>query len=462
MTSKINAIAEILGLMEENKQTKDWLLDKTKIHHIKVDPTLTSFKILKKCPIKFLNSLLKSLQSNDYTYGDIKKFTRTYHWFFTDIVASATPKNATIEQLQKIVVLNKLISQSDVFQKNKDYVALVPTGDGIAIGFPFSVEHPLHLAIDLHKGIAKYNQNRKGRNRLSIRIGIETGSVYIIKSFTGYDNYWGYGIIMARRIMDTAGDMNIFTSKTFAEDARQLSREYKEIFHDIGTFKIKHDEKIQICNVYGRGFGNKIYPKKTKLVNRNETPDSLSATKTFKFDEIKIDLKVIESKTMLTHHTWTWKVQNIDKKPADKIFYYLDGDIPKNFQDMNVKITDDKGNNLNIQSFEVNNPLRKEFEVRFAKPLKPKQHRTIKLEYDWEEPDRNFFYRLATNCKKFSYKLTIPKSISLKNRVLQVNPEMNQKWHVSTPAKISYGKNNVVVTWQSANLKAHNAYQFEW
>ncbi|AFS81916.1 hypothetical protein NSED_00520 [Candidatus Nitrosopumilus sediminis] len=447
--------------MEENKQTKDWLLDKTKIHHIKVDPTLTSFKILKKCPIKFLNSLLKSLQSNDYTYGDIEKFTRTYHWFFTDIVASATPKNVTIEQLQKIIVLNKLISQSDVFQKNKDYAALVPTGDGIAIGFPFSAEHPLQLAIDLHKGITKYNQNRKGRDRLSIRVGIETGSVYIIKSFTGYDNYWGSGIIMARRIMDTAGDMNIFTSKTFAEDARKLSREYKEIFHDIGEYGIKHGEKIKLCNVYGKGFGNRNSPRKTKIVNRQESIDDFRGPSSFRFNEVDIELVVKDPKTMLTHHTWTWKIESIAKEVRDVIFYTIAGDSKKDFADLNVKVTD-RGKRLALDRIKKDEPKLKKFYIKFAKPIKPKQKRILKLEYDWEEPDREFSYNLASNCKKFSYKFSIPKDHPIESRIIHSVPNVGYEAYPSEPAKISYGKKNTVVTWKSTNLKANDEITHKW
>ncbi len=83
-----------------------------------------------------------------------------------------------------------------------------------------------------------------------------------------------------------------------------------------------------------------------------------------------------------------------------------------NFPDMNVVVKDEEGQELEMISLNVNKPYHKEFYIRLKKPLRPKQKgRWVKLEYDWEEPDRHYFYRYASNCKKFSYSLTVPSSI---------------------------------------------------
>jgi len=166
---------------------------------------------------------------------------------------------------------------------------------------------------------------------------------------------------------------------------------------------------------------------------------------------------------MLTHHTWTWNVINISKESKDHIFYYLDGDCPKDFADMNVTVTDDEGNKLDVASLSVNKPYHKEFNVKLKKPIKPHQRkRFIKLEYDWEEPERNFFYKLATDCKSFKYRFTIPKGIDVKNRVLKVDTEMGHKWHASPAPVINYGNDVTEITWEGKNLKAYDAYKFEW
>ena len=78
--------------------------------------------------------------------------TTTYHWFFTDIVASSDPDVSTNEQARKIIALNKLIEEIEVFrQRDPSSTLILPTGDGMAIGFKDSAEKPMLLAIQLHK-----------------------------------------------------------------------------------------------------------------------------------------------------------------------------------------------------------------------------------------------------------------------------------------------------------------------
>jgi len=242
-----------------------------------------------------------------------------------------------------------------------------------------------------------------------------------------------------------------------------LSSEYKSIMHKVGDYTTKHDEPLVIYNVYdGKAFGNKYASKKGKVLKKKISDVELFGLSSFAFTNIDIDLEVIDAKTMLTHHTWIWNIVNVSPEPKDQIFYYLDGDYSKDFPDMNVKITDN-GTNLEIISLSVNKPYRKEFIVKLKEPLKPRQrNRFLKLEYDWEEPDRTFFYKLATDCKKFSYKCTIPKEIQVKNRVLKVDTEMGYKWHASPPPEIKYLKDKTVITWEGKNLKAHDGYKFEW
>jgi hypothetical protein len=66
--------------------------------------------------------------------------------------------------------------------------------------------------------------------------------------------------------------------------------------------------------------------------------------------------------------------------------------------------------------------------LRLRKPLKPGQKgRWVNLQYDWEEPDRHYFYRLASNCKKFTYSLMVPKSLQINQKVVKVDVESAKK-----------------------------------
>ena len=467
--NRVSKEAEILSLMEESHKTKEWIKKQIKKKSLKIPVKLSmnSFQILNLCPDDFLIYLLDSLKGRDLDdIGDINQFTKTFFWFFTDIVAGSNPTIPTKEQARKVVVLNELIERTETFQhRDPNSTVILPTGDGMAIGFSDSPEYPLRLAIQLHKILNEYNKTkRKKDEKVLLRIGIDIGPVYIIKDLTGQDNVWGPGIILTRRVMDLAGDQNIFCSSRYAEDIRVLSPEYKEIMHPIGDYSIKHGEQLNIFNIYGEGFGEKVTPKKKKITKKTETFEETIKSKTaFLFNSIDIRLDVMEPKTMLTHHVWTWNLINVSDAPRDEIFYYLDGDSPKDFADMNVRVYDEEGLEADILRLSENKPTHKEFSVRLKKPIKPKQRkRFITIEYDWEEPERTFFYKVPTDCKSFTYKFTIPAGVEIKNQALKVDAELGYKWNADPPAIMKFHKDVTSVTWQGKNLKAFDAYKFDW
>jgi len=260
--------------------------------------------------------------------------------------------------------------------------------------------------------------------------------------------------------MDLAGDMNIFASARIAEDVLKLSAEYKKMLHPIGNYSIKHGEELQLFNIYGEGFGNKVAPrlKKVKTVTLDQ---SMRSIHNFKFETIEIALDVTDVKTMLTHHTWSWVLRNVSKETKDQIFYRLDGDSEKDFAEMNVKISDDKGKQLEIQSLSVNKPYHKEFVVKLP-PILPKKTKSIKLQYDWEEPDRSFVFRTPSECKQFSYLFSIPKGADIKIRVLKVDMDSGLKILAEPSPTVKNLEDKTIVSWAKQNLKAYDAYQFQW
>ena len=71
---------------------------------------------------------------------------------------------------------------------------VLPTGDGMAIGFLQGPELPLRLAIELHTNLVKYNKGRIPAETVRIRIGIHSGPVFLVKDILGNNNVWGPGI----------------------------------------------------------------------------------------------------------------------------------------------------------------------------------------------------------------------------------------------------------------------------
>ena len=362
-------------------------------------------------------------------------------------------------------VLNKLIERTEVFRRrDPDSTLILPTGDGMAIGFSDSPEKPLLLALELHKDLSRYNtQKTKERDRLYLRIGLDSGPVYIIVDLNGKENVWGPGIIMARRVMDLARDMNIIASSKIANDIRTLRPEYKNIMHPIGDYSLKHGLKILIYNVYGEGFGNKKAPTSDKVQKSTASDETLKTVNRFIYGQIQIILEIKDISNMMTHHHMNWNLVNISDQPVDRIFYYLDGDVPRNFPDMNVVVKDEENQELEMISLNVNKPYHKEFYIRLRKPLKPRQKgRWVNLEYDWEEPDRHYFYRCASNCNKFSYTLTAPKALQINQKVVYVDVESGEKRYAKIPASVKYLEDKTQITWEATKLADHDAYRFDW
>ncbi|HUL51641.1 MAG TPA: adenylate/guanylate cyclase domain-containing protein [Verrucomicrobiae bacterium] len=457
-------IAEILGILEEKGKDKNWLIQEIRKHKIKVPvKALTnSFEILRRCPDRFVSNLYHVLIDDELEdVSDIRTLTRTFHWFFTDIVGSANPAVLTKDQARKVWALNQLIGRTETFKQwDPKLDVMTITGDGMVIGFSDSPEKPIRLAIELHKIISKYNESKSVKNRVYVRVGIDTGPVYFIKDLTGKENFWGPGIILARRVMDMARSMQILTSSRTAEDVRRLSHEHKSTLHDCGEYKIKHGEKLHVYNIYGDGWGNRNCPD-GKFDEKNQQTRGNPGK--FLFPRVDLNLAVTDSKTMMTHHTWLWNVVNVTSVETDQVSYLLDGDVPKDFENLNVSIKDEKNKKLKVMRLGINKPLQKQFIVKLPNPVKPQQKRRfLKLEYDWEEPERKYMYQLATDCNKFSFSLTVPKTLLIKPGIFKVDMATKERMYASPPPDIKYHKNATEIIWKASNLKAYESYEFQW
>lgn len=168
------------------------------------------------------------------------------------------------KQIEKIEVLNNFILACDAFKKNYER-KILPTGDGMAIGFTLNPEAPIELGIQLHIKLNEYNENKNEESSIDTRIGIASGPVFIVNNINNNQNIWGPGIIFARRIMDIGDDKHILIDGSLAESLIILDDKYNDILHYIGDYPIKHGQLIRLYSAYdGKKFGNRDIPKKYK------------------------------------------------------------------------------------------------------------------------------------------------------------------------------------------------------
>ena len=120
------------------------------------------------------------------------------HFFFVDIVGLSDPDMSTKTQIKKINVLNRCISECDTYKNTPEEMALMlPTGDGMCLGFLQGPQLPLNLAIQLQKKLDQYNLAKIPSEIVRVRIGLHSGNCFVIADLRGNKNIWGPGIILA-------------------------------------------------------------------------------------------------------------------------------------------------------------------------------------------------------------------------------------------------------------------------
>ena len=186
------------------------------------------------------------------------------NFFFIDIVGLSDPSLSVRKQIEKIERLNNLINSCDAFKKATEKKIILPTGDGMAIGFMLNPELPLQLSIQLHKELYRYNQSKKisEEDIIGVRIGLATGPVFIVSDINNNQNIWGPGIILARRVMDLGDSGHILIADILAEQLIALKDEYRVIIKPIGNYQIKHGQTIKMYSAYSQEFGNSDLPAK--------------------------------------------------------------------------------------------------------------------------------------------------------------------------------------------------------
>jgi len=187
-------------------------------------------------------------------------------FFFVDVVGLSDPALSVRRQIEKIEALNDMISHCDTFKKASDKRVL-PTGDGMAIGFMLSPESPLQLGIDLHQALKKYNSHtsKEDGSFLDARIGLASGSVFIVNDVNSNQNIWGPGIIFARRVMDVGDGGHILLAGPLAESLLALDDKYRSMINLLGDFQLKHGQVIKIYSAYSLNeFGNSAIPGRFK------------------------------------------------------------------------------------------------------------------------------------------------------------------------------------------------------
>ena len=194
------------------------------------------------------------------------------HVFFVDMV-SLSDRNlgSTETQIKKLETMFCYITNSKILKNSQNSKIFSHTGDGVAICFTENPRLPLELAIDLHKKLNRFNKKKPKKEKILVRIGINSGLISKTRGVKGQGNYWGRGLIHAQRIMSAGYASHILLSANTAQELIEISDEYEQNIHYVGYIKIKHEGVIPVYSAYGEDFGNKDNSKFTKQPIQEES-----------------------------------------------------------------------------------------------------------------------------------------------------------------------------------------------
>lgn len=385
------------------------------------------------------------------------------NFFFVDIVGLSDPYMSTKTQIKKIETLNKSIMECEAFKLTpKEMMLVLPTGDGMAIGFLQGPELPLKLAIELHKKLAEYNKDKIPSETVRIRIGIHGGNTFVVNDILGNKNVWGPGIIIARRIMDLGEDGHILLSPRMAEDLREISDSYKQIIKPVHDYSIKHGQSLLLYSAYGKGFGNPKPPikgsqQKSKMVREIQTRQ-----KTTLYPLIEVHMTLVNPKTNLVRYKRIYEIKNISEDPIYNVLHGITSDVETSIDDLHIRVYDENNRDLKISSISIDRPLQKEFTTIFNRPIeKGEEGRSYVVEYELREPNRYFENAFLVSCEKFVFVMDYPAGMK-PPIVYEVNLETEGLKKSKVQPVVRKGGKRNIARWARKDINPGQSFRFEW
>ncbi|KAG2472306.1 MAG: hypothetical protein NPMRTH4_2090002 [Nitrosopumilales archaeon] len=388
------------------------------------------------------------------------------NFFFTDIVGLSDTSMSTQTQIKKIETLNKSLAECDAYKlQPKETIVMLPTGDGMCLGFMQGPELPLMLAIQLQEKLREYNKGKIPSETVRVRIGLHSGNCFIVNDLQGNKNVWGPGIILTRRVMDFGDDGHILLSTQLAESLRELSDEYRAIIKPVHDFILKHGTTMLIYSAYGDGFGNKKPPTKGASLRSRYGEEVINLQKTTLYPSISVELSIENPETMLVQHKRTYEVVNTSNEPIKNVLHGIAMDVEKDtINDLNVKVYDEQNRELKISSINVNKPDCKEFTTEFQEPIiKGDVGKKYTLVYEVEEPEKYFENAFLIDCQKLSMGFKYPLNKGINQPVLyEISQETEKKSKSDVESIIDKSDNHEIVRWEMTDIPKGRTFRIEW
>ena len=381
-------------------------------------------------------------------------------FFFIDIVGLSNPILSTETQRTKIQQLNSMIYECKAFEETpKNDLFILPTGDGMLIGFKEGLEQPVSLAIELHARLKSYNQKVLETEKIETRIGCNIGHIFIVKDLFDNVNLWGPGAILARRVMDLGNANHILLPSNMVDDLFEMSDKFKKIIHPIHDFAIKHDGKLLVYTLYGEDFGNSEPPKSSK-------PDI--AKPVLKYDSMcqkivfNIKLKDFKKLNRVVYER-IYELVNHSVEPIYDIQVDIMTHSKLDVQSLNIKAFDENNDKLTISKILSPSDLSKNITVKLNRPIfQGEEGRTVMVIYEKNEPVNFFQHRFLMDTNNFELNFITPFDFPNKNPNFFFIDNNNNKKQIDLSTKTSQGR-SYISTWKiNEKVHIHDIFRLEY
>jgi hypothetical protein len=380
-------------------------------------------------------------------------------FFFVDIVGLSNPVLSTETQRTKIKILNETIYDCKTFLDcSKEELMILPTGDGMLIGFKNGLEQPLKLAMEFHEKLSEYNKKATSVEKIEIRIGCNIGHVFVVKDVYGNVNLWGPGAILARRVMDLGDTDHILISGELASDLIEISEDYKKILHPLQNFGIKHGENLLIYSAFGDGFGNSVTPKEKIKMNQETT----NIEKNSKCDKMIFNIILKDADEPVRFERYYY-FSNISSEPIYEVVLGIVTNSEEEFEAHQLKIFDQDNNTLEISKILASTPYSKEIIVKLTKPVfNGDSGRMLKMVYDLKLSKNSFENFFLIDTSNFELNFSHFANLEFSPKLYHMNNERGSKSLINQESKTTKGLFTNYQWKKLQGIKIKDMIRMEW
>jgi hypothetical protein len=182
---------------------------------------------------------------------------------------------------------------------------------------------------------------------------------------------------------------------------------------------------------------------------------------------IKIGLEIIDTNTNLVHHTMVYSFRNQLDDVQEYFGMHIFGDVPKTWKELNPRVYEEEGSrSIEVDPsniFVEDDLLKKLISMKFNTPLYPGKEKTIRFEYDWEEPRQYWEYRKFENPPDhFEFDLVYHPDKNYRLFVYEIDPLTQTKKLSKDEPQLGNMDGKKMIKWQVENPQIGQVFRFEW